>query len=235
MLNDFLKNAYMINAITMDSGSEYTNKKVVKWFEEQEIKTYYVVGDSHKLGIINRFHRTLKEKLLRHFLSSNSNNWIDDIDQIVKNYNNTVNRGIGFTPSQASKELVQSYIITRARDNNEKIGIVVNEGDTCRIKNKKKLFDKMHLEYSEDTYIVTKVYKNKVDVKNDKVEIKGVKKDEIVLVNEVVEKPISSENKKIAEKTSNIERKLKKIDVQESNMLETKRVRKPINRMDLDI
>jgi transposase InsO family protein len=79
MLEDFLKNAHVINSITMDSGSEFTNLEVVTWFEDHEIETYYVVGDSHKLGIINRFHRTLKDKLLKHFLSSNSNNWINDI------------------------------------------------------------------------------------------------------------------------------------------------------------
>jgi IS30 family transposase len=55
-LDQFLSEAKKITSITSDSGSEfiYTN-----WFKDHDIETYYVVDDSHKLGIINRFHRTL--------------------------------------------------------------------------------------------------------------------------------------------------------------------------------
>ncbi len=229
MLDQFLKDAVMINTITMDSGSEFINAKAVKWFEDNDITTHYVVGDSHKLGIINRFHRTLKEKLLKHFLATDSTNWIDNIDQIVENYNNTVNRGIGFTPMEASKNIIQSFIISRALEHNEKIGdneIVINVGDTCRVKNKKKLFDKMNTEYSDDTYIVTKVYANKVDVQNEKVKIEGVKKGDIVLVN-AVEHNTNTETKKKVEKINNDNRKLKKLDVDNTNIVETKRIRKP--------
>lgn len=225
MLEDFLKNAHVIHSITMDSGSEFTNLEVVTWFEDNEIETYYVVGDSHKLGIINRFHRTLKDKLLKHFLSSNSNNWINDIKDIVKNYNNTVNRGTGFTPMQATKDLIQSYIISRARDHNEDIGadeIVVNVGDTCRVKNKKNQFDKMQLEYSDDTYVITKVNKNTVDLKNDKKTLEGIKKDDIILVN-AVEAPVSTANKKQAERNSRDQRILNKEGIEVSNIIETKR------------
>ena len=229
MLEKFLKDAIMINSITMDSGSEFINAKVVKWFEDNDITTHYVVGDSHKLGIINRFHRTLKDKLLKHFLASKSTNWIDNIDDIVQNYNNTVNRGTGFTPKEASKGLIQSFIISRAREHNDKIGdqeIVINVGDTCRVRNKKKLFEKMNLEYSDDTYIVTKVYSNKVDVQNEKVKIDGVKKEDIILVN-AVEHNVIINDKKYTEKINNDNRKLKKLDVEASNIIETKRIRKP--------
>jgi hypothetical protein len=70
MLEDFLKNCHIIHSITSDSGSEFINNDCMKWFEDHDIKTYFVVGDSHKLGIINRFHRTLKDKLKRIFCYS---------------------------------------------------------------------------------------------------------------------------------------------------------------------
>ena len=172
----------------------------------------------------------MKEKLLKHFLASKSTNWIDNIDEITKNYNNTVNRGIGFTPKEASKNIIQSYIISRAREHNDKIGddeIVINVGDTCRVKNKKKLFDKMQTEYSDDTYTVTKVYKNKVDVQNEKVKIEGVKKEDIVLVINAIEHNTNTETKKQVEKSNNHNRQLKKLDVDVTNIIDTKSVRKP--------
>jgi hypothetical protein len=46
----------------------------------------------------------------------------------------------------------------------------------------------MNMEYCDDTYIVTKVYSNKVDVQNEKVRIDGVKKEDIILVNAVEHK-----------------------------------------------
>ena len=42
-----------------DGGS----KMFMEWFKENTSTLFFVVGDSHKLEIINRFHRTLKEKI----------------------------------------------------------------------------------------------------------------------------------------------------------------------------
>ena len=54
------------------------------WFQDNNIKLFFVIGDSHKLGIINRFHPTLKEKILKYFISSGTTRWIDVIDKIIK-------------------------------------------------------------------------------------------------------------------------------------------------------
>ena len=76
MLNDFLKNALIIETVTCDKGSEFTDANVKKWFNENNIRVFYVKDDEHrKLGIINRFHRTLKEKILKLFIAENSTRW----------------------------------------------------------------------------------------------------------------------------------------------------------------
>ena len=56
----------------------------MQWFQDNHIKLFFVIGDGHKLGIINRFHCTLKEKLLKYFIASGSTRWIDIIDKIIK-------------------------------------------------------------------------------------------------------------------------------------------------------
>ena len=98
---------------------------------------FYVVGDSHKLGIINRFHRTLKEKILKYFISSGTTRWIDVIDKIIITYNNTEISTIKCTPTEASNHFIQSMTISNAKDKTELIedkDIKYNSGDKCRIK-----------------------------------------------------------------------------------------------------
>ena len=93
----------------------------MRWFQDNHIKLFFVIGDSHKLGIINRFHRTLKEKILKYFISSGTTRWIDVIDKIIKNYNNTENRTIKCTPTEATNHFIQSMIISNAKEKTELI------------------------------------------------------------------------------------------------------------------
>ena len=45
-------------------GSEFNNSEFKKFCEENNIILDLFNSDSHKLGIINRWHRTIKEKLV---------------------------------------------------------------------------------------------------------------------------------------------------------------------------
>ena len=101
----------VINSFTCDEGGEFNTKKFLKYCAENKITVYFIKDDSHKLGIINRFHRTLKEKLTKYFVSHDTVKWYDIIDNIVDNYNRTVNRGIGIEPIKVNpfieNEIVQ--------------------------------------------------------------------------------------------------------------------------------
>jgi len=225
LLDKFKNDAKEINKITADSGSEFTNKKVSDWFQDNNITLFFVIGDSHKLGIINRFHRTLKEKILKYFIASGTTRWIDVIDKIIKNYNNTENRTIGCTPTEASNHFIQSIIINNAQQKTEEMenkSIKYNIGDKCRIKEQSKLFDKMKRKYSSDIYTIIKVNKNTVDIENNEVELEGVKKTDIIIIKESYNNKGVEHIKKV-EKEHTIERKLKQEGVDESNIVNTKR------------
>ena len=143
VMKKFLHNALIINNLTYDKGLEFINKLFNKFCEDNNINKYPVKADSHKLGIINRFHRTLKTKLLKYFTMKNTVNWVDVLDKIINNYNNTQNRGIyDLTPREASKHSAMNYIISTKRDITNSIKKkeqVINVGDYCRIKNNKKI------------------------------------------------------------------------------------------------
>ena len=52
---------------------------------------FFIKNDGHKLGIINRFHRTLQEKLITYFINSNTVKWVNAVDDIIYNYDHSVN------------------------------------------------------------------------------------------------------------------------------------------------
>jgi len=220
-LEKFKKESKQILKITLDSGSEFTNKKCMQWFNDNNIKLFFVIGDSHKLGIINRFHRTLKEKLLKYFIASGSTRWIDIINKIIKNYNNTEIRTIGCTPTEASNHLVQSILINKSQEKTNQIenkDIKYNIGDRCRIKENTKIFDKMKRKYSSDIYTIIKVNKNSVDIENDEVELNGVKKTDIIIIQESYNNKNVNHIKQV-EKEHTIERILNSEGVDKSDIL----------------
>ena len=219
----------IINSITCDEGTEFKNKEFQDYCSKNEIEMYFVKNDSHKLGIINRFHRTIKDKLTKYFSANDTVRWIDAIDDIIYNYNHSVNRGIGIEPYKVNSFIENELV----QDNKEKtkaieiLQIIIKVGDRVRIKKKDELFgDKMKSKYSNTIWEVVKVKSSTLYVKNPKGEEKKVKKDEVRVVTDV-ENVKSDKVVKQVEKEYKKKMKVLRADVQESNVVEGKRIRKP--------
>ncbi|CAP31623.1 Protein CBG12679 [Caenorhabditis briggsae] len=56
-----------------------------------------------KASIIERFNRTLKEKMWKMFTHQGNHKWVDILDDLVLGYNNHYHTSIKMTPTQASK------------------------------------------------------------------------------------------------------------------------------------
>ena len=54
-------------------------------------------------GIIERFNGTIKRLIYARMTEINSNRWIDDLPDILHNYNNSIHRSHGKTPSSLYK------------------------------------------------------------------------------------------------------------------------------------
>lgn len=76
--------------IRSDNGSEFTNNKFQDYLIKKDIKHYTnEIGDHRYLGIVDRFIRTIRDHLRIIWEVNNSFNWVDYIDAVVDNYNNT--------------------------------------------------------------------------------------------------------------------------------------------------
>jgi hypothetical protein len=183
IMKRFHKDCHEIDIITTDEGTEFTNEYFDNYCIENDITIFFCKGDSHKLGIINRFHRTLKDKLTKYFNSKDTVRWIDILDKIIYNYNHTVNTGIGLEPYKANSFIQTEIISNKAAltDKMQEKHPVYEVGKKCRIINSKELFDdKMTAKYSNFIYTITEVTKNSVILNND---IKK-KKSQVLLISD---------------------------------------------------
>ena len=76
------------NKIWVDKGSEFYNVSLKKWLRDNDI-VMYSTNNEGKSVVAERFIRTLKSKIYKHMTSISRNVYIDKLDDIVNEYNNT--------------------------------------------------------------------------------------------------------------------------------------------------
>ena len=142
----------------VDQGKEFYNKNMDVWLKKNSITRYSTFGE-HKSAVIERFNRTIKEKMWVRFTAENTRNWIDMIDKLIWEYNNTKHSIIKMTPFEASKKENEAYIIgSRKYRNIESTRSKFKVGDRVRISRIKGLFEKGYLpNWSEEVFEVVKV------------------------------------------------------------------------------
>ena len=54
--------------------------------------------------MIERFKRTIKEKMFKYFSTNNTRKFVDVLELLVDQYNNTIHSSIKMTPKEASRK-----------------------------------------------------------------------------------------------------------------------------------
>ena len=88
--------------IQTDQGTEFFNKKVQSYLKESKIIHFFTASDL-KSSIVERFNRTLKEKIYKHFTATTSLNYLNVLPKLVNSYNNKIHRSIGTSPNKVNK------------------------------------------------------------------------------------------------------------------------------------
>ena len=118
-----------------------------------------------KSVVVERFIRTIKNKIYKHMISISKNVYIDKLDDIVNEYNNTYHTTIKMKPIDVKDN---TYINIHKEINNKDPKFKV--GDRVRISKYKNIFAKGYTpNWSEEVFVSKKV-KNTVpwtDVIND--------------------------------------------------------------------
>lgn len=82
-----------------DMGLEYTGSSFQKLMKKHKIN-HYTSKTKRKSFQAERFIRTLKSSIFKHFTQSKGKRWVDVLDDIVKAYNNTKHTTTLFKPSE---------------------------------------------------------------------------------------------------------------------------------------
>ena len=120
----------------------------------------YSTENEGKSSVIERFNRTNKEKLFRFLSPNNRRKYVDILDLLVEQYNNTIHSSIKMTPKEASlkedehKLWRNLYPEFGCKTLTPKFSI----GDHVRITKKKKIFDKGYTHrWTEEICTISKI------------------------------------------------------------------------------
>ena len=145
--------------IVTDGGLEFFNSEVRKLFINYGINHYKIPTKTNwKASMVERVNRTLKSRIQKYFYQNKTKNWIDIIDKIVSNYNNTPHSVIGIAPNQVS-ESNQKEVYKRLFPN---LGLrtvcKLQKGDRVRKIIQKDIYEKGYTKtWSEELYIIQKI------------------------------------------------------------------------------
>ena len=82
----------------VDKGKEFYNKDV------KELIKLYSTENEEKSSVVERWIRTMKEKMWKYFTDNNTNHYVNILPDFVEDYNNTRHSSIKMTPVEVSKK-----------------------------------------------------------------------------------------------------------------------------------
>ena len=124
------------NKIWVDKWSEYYNSSFKKWLKDNDIKTYSAHNEG-KSVVAERFTKTLETKIYKCMTPISKHVYIDKLDDIVNEYNNTYHRTIKMKPVDVKDN---TYIDFEKEVNDKDPKFKV--GDHVRISKYKNIFAK---------------------------------------------------------------------------------------------
>jgi hypothetical protein len=144
-----------------DQGTEFFNSDARKVMSDFGVNHYNTYSDK-KAMIVERFNRTLKQKMWRKFTEFNTHNWLDMLDKLIDEYNKSYHRSIKMRPVDVSKQnekqvhknLYPGGGSRGGESKRPKFGV----GDKVRISKHKGIFEKGYtFNWSEEVFNVTEV------------------------------------------------------------------------------
>lgn len=93
---------HQTNEIQSDNGTEFKNRSFKALTNKYNINHYFTKNSEIKSAIVERFNRTIKNKLFRYMTLKGNRKYLDVLSNFVDNYNNTFHRSIKMTPNRVT-------------------------------------------------------------------------------------------------------------------------------------
>ena len=139
----------------VDKGKEFYNKDVKHLIE------LYSTENEEKSSVVERWIRTMKEKMWKYFMANSTNVFTNALPDLVKEYNNTRHSSIKLTPVQASKKENELRVWRNLYPEHLEIHNInpkFSVGDKVMISKKKKTFEKGYTtRWTEEIFMIVEV------------------------------------------------------------------------------
>ena len=141
-----------------DKGSEFYNKTFQDYLKEQDIHHFSTQSDT-KAAVVERFNRTLKDRLYRVLTANNTLSYLELLPQLVESYNGSIHRSIQMPPEDVTvyndwkvwKRLYGKQL------NRKKTKHKLNAGDKVRLSKVRRTFKKGYLPgWTEEIFVVAR-------------------------------------------------------------------------------
>ena len=145
--------------LNTDKGTEFFGTLTKKFLKQQNVHHYATSG---KANCVERFNRTLKNKMFRIFTFRNSYKYIDILKDIITSYNKSYHRSIGMAPADV-KAIHHSEIFKRLYgylpEKAKKHKFLFDVGDSVRISKIRRTFQRGYLPgWTEEVFIIHQRY-----------------------------------------------------------------------------
>ena len=140
--------------IQFDQGGEFWNKEVAAYLKKHHIKPFFTSSDT-KCALVERWNRTLKNKMFRYFTANNTLVYIPVLNALVQSYNNKIHSTIGVAPNKVSKTNERKIWEHQYKKYLQKYGTKTFKydiGDIVRISKLSRVFRKGYLPTFQEEY-----------------------------------------------------------------------------------
>ena len=90
--------------VRTDKGKEFLNKTFQDMLKREGIEFSVCRNPKVKCTVIERTHRSLRDKLFKYFTYKNTYSYIDVLQDFVTGYNHTVHNTTGIAPAHVSNK-----------------------------------------------------------------------------------------------------------------------------------
>ena len=158
-------------SIRYDQGSEFKGK-VLDVMRKYDVKKFLNDPDApnakNSMAVVERFNYTLLQKIKKYMTKNDTVRYVDVLDDIISNYNNTVHSSIRHTPAKvfSGKEYPMQQGLNLKKTDKRKFNI----GDSVRAIKVRKTFDKRGFvpTFTMTVYKITDIKNNKYVLNNGK-------------------------------------------------------------------
>ncbi|XP_067217348.1 uncharacterized protein [Linepithema humile] len=149
-----------------DKGKEFVGRPLQKLLEENDIRFRVARNPDVKAAIVERFNRTLKERMWRYFTHKNTRRYIDVLQNIVNAYNHTRHSSTRMQPYVVMREnarIARENITRQWRSNDDEANekrrkAKYHVGDLVRISRAKVVFEKGYeARWSEEIFRIHRI------------------------------------------------------------------------------